>query len=196
LIREFPSKKEGNGMKNRITVIILFSIVWLLVVACGKQDHESEKGISAVQDDKSQADVLKVALGSKDHTTLVAAVKAAGLVDSLANQGPFTVFAPTNAAFDKLPPGTVENLLKSDQKDTLKNILEYHVAVGNLTNDILKLEYNGKDDELGMANGGHAKIYFQNGKLKINNATIIASIPAANGIVHVIDTVILPPDQK
>jgi len=184
----------------RIPKLIHFFILCLLLlpmyISCGSKEEGTGPGISAVEDEQSQPDVLKIAIGSKDHSTLVAAVKAAGLVDSLANQGPFTVFAPTNEAFDKLPSGTVDNLLKSDQKENLKNILEFHVAVGNLTSDILKLEYTGKEDELGMANGGHAKISIKNGKLMINNATIIASVPASNGIVHVIDTVILPSDSK
>ena len=88
-----------------------------------------DSGQSGVQDEDSQPDVVKVAVGSPDHTTLVKAVQAAGLVDALANAGPFTVFAPTNAAFDKLPAGTVETLLKPENKDQLKAILEHHVCV-------------------------------------------------------------------
>lgn len=183
-------------LQNILKSMFIISVFALLLTYCGDSGSEAGKGISAVSDDKSKADVLKIAMESKDHTTLVTAVSAAGLVDSLANQGPFTVFAPTNVAFEKLPSGTVDNLLKSSQKDSLKNILEYHVAVGNLTEDILKSEYTGKEDQLGMANGGNAKISLKNGKIMINNATVIASIPATNGIIHVIDTVILPPDNK
>ncbi|EMY62574.1 fasciclin domain protein [Leptospira terpstrae serovar Hualin str. LT 11-33 = ATCC 700639] len=181
----------------QITMITIVTCLSLAGVSCRKdEDSNSGKGISAVADDKSQQDVLKIALGSKDHTTLVTAVQAAGLVDSLANQGPFTVFAPTNDAFAKLPAGTVDDLLKTSQKDTLKNILEYHVVVGNLTESILKSEFTGKDDELGMANGSHTKVSVKNGKVMINGATIIASIPATNGIIHVVDTVLLPPAKK
>ncbi|TGL08952.1 fasciclin domain-containing protein [Leptospira levettii] len=187
-------------MKNRFSHITMITILLsfaLVGTNCGKgDDADTGKGISAVSDDKSQQDVLKIAIGSKDHTTLVAAVQAAGLVDSLANQGPFTVFAPTNDAFAKLPAGTVDDLLKPSQKDSLKNILEYHVVVGNLTEAILKSEFTGKDDELGMANGAHTKVTVKNGKTLINGATIIASIPAANGIIHVVDTVLLPPEKK
>src|SRR4029079_15555420 len=86
-------------------------------------------GQETVQDDESQKDVVKVAVGSKDHTTLVAALKQAELVTALSNAGPFTVFAPTNAAFDKLPAGTVDGLMKDDKKADLQNILQYHVAV-------------------------------------------------------------------
>ncbi|WP_244247440.1 fasciclin domain-containing protein [Leptospira montravelensis] len=181
----------------QITMITIVTCLSLAGASCGKSDDsDAGKGISAVADDKSQQDVLKIAVGSKDHTTLVAAVQAAGLVDSLANQGPFTVFAPTNDAFAKLPAGTVDDLLKPSQKDALKNILEYHVVVGNLTESLLKSEYTGKDDELGMANGGHTKVSVKNGKIMINGATVVASIPAANGIIHVIDSVLLPPAKK
>lgn len=106
-------------------------------------------GQSGVKDDISNPTVVQVAAGSPDHTTLVTAVKAAQLVDVLSNTGPFTVFAPTNAAFEKLPAGTVENLLKPDQKDALSNILEYHVYVGVIKTDAMKdgqvlNEVNGK----------------------------------------------------
>ena len=93
-------------------------------------ESSSAAGQEAVQDDVSQKDVVKIAVGSKDHTTLVAALKQAEYVDDLSNAGPFTVFAPTNDAFNKLPAGTVEGLMKDDKKADLQNILEYHVAVG------------------------------------------------------------------
>src|SRR5687768_12169365 len=95
-------------------------------------------GQSAVQDNESAKDVVKVAAGSKDHTTLVAAVKQAELVDALSNAGPFTVFAPTNAAFDKLPAGTVDDLMKAENKEKLQDILQYHVFVGSLKPEYLQ----------------------------------------------------------
>ena len=144
---------------------------------------------SDVKDDDSQKDIVKVASGSKDHTTLVAAVKAADLVNALSNTGPFTVFAPTNAAFDKLPAGTVEGLLKEDKKEDLKNILEYHVSIGVFNTDLLQ-----DGQVLGEVNGDNITITKKNGKLVVNGtANIIASIPASNGIIHVIDGVLLPP---
>lgn len=143
---------------------------------------------STITGDVAKNNVVQVAVGSKDHSTLVAAVKAAELVDSLSNPGPFTVFAPTNDAFNKLPKGTVEDLLKPENKAKLQDILEYHVFVGVLQPKMLT---DGKD--LGQANGDHAKITVKDGKTYINGATIVASVPASNGIVHVIDTVILPP---
>jgi uncharacterized surface protein with fasciclin (FAS1) repeats len=128
-------------------------------------------------------------MGSKDHTTLVAAVKAADLVNALSNAGPFTVFAPTNAAFDKLPAGTVEGLLKPEKKDALTDILQYHVAVGVFKEDMLQ-----DGQVIGQVNGGNITISKKDGKIKINGiANIIAAVPASNGIVYVIDAVLLPP---
>lgn len=148
-------------------------------------------GQSAVQDDESQKDVVKIAVGSKDHTTLVAAVKAGELVDVLSNAGPFTVFAPTNAAFDKLPKGTVEELLKPEKKGDLQDILQYHVTVSTYQVENLR-----DGQTLGMVNGSNATITVKDGKASINGANIVASVKASNGIVHVIDGVLLPPAGK
>ena len=116
-------------------------------------------------------------------------MQAADYVNVLANAGPFTVFAPTNAAFAKLPAGTVETLIKPENKDKLRDILEYHVAVGSYRADILRDGQN-----LGMANSGNVKVSLKDGKIMINDvATVIASVPASNGIIHIVDTVILQP---
>jgi uncharacterized surface protein with fasciclin (FAS1) repeats len=148
-------------------------------------------GQSAVQDDVSAKDVVKVAAGSKDHTTLVAAVKQAGLVDALSNAGPFTVFAPTNTAFEKLPKGTVEDLMKPENKEKLQDILQYHVFVANLSTDLMQ-----DGQTLNQVNGGNITISKKDGKVVINNnANVIASIPASNGVIHVIDAVLLPPSE-
>lgn len=145
-------------------------------------------GQSGVQDDMSQKNVVQVAMGSKDHTTLVTAVKAAELVDALSNAGPFTVFAPTNAAFDKLPAGTVEGLLKPEKKEELADILQYHVSVGVYSADQLQ-----DGQTLGQVNGGNITISKKDGKIMVNGAaTVVASIPASNGIIYVIDGVLLP----
>ncbi|MGB4773230.1 MAG: fasciclin domain-containing protein [Chitinophagaceae bacterium] len=148
----------------------------------------ADGGQSTVEDNESQKDVVKIAVGSKDHTTLVAALKAAEYVDVLSNAGPFTVFAPTNDAFNKLPPGTVEGLLKAEKKADLRNILEYHVFVG-----VLKPEMLQDGQSYGQANGDNIKIAVTNGKISVNGANIIASVPASNGIIHVVDAVLLPP---
>ena len=136
----------------------------------------------------SQPDVAKVAVGSKDHTTLVAALQAADLVNSLANVGPFTVFAPNNAAFDALPAGTVEDLLKPANKSKLRGILRYHV-----TTSALDLSYFQDGQVLGMADGGRATITRRDGATYIGEAKVLGSVRASNGWVHVIDGVLLPP---
>lgn len=146
-------------------------------------------GQSAVQDNESAKNIVQVASGSADHSTLVAAVKAGELVDVLSNAGPFTVFAPVNAAFDKLPAGTVDNLLKPESKEALVNILEYHVAVA-----VYKAENLNDGQIIGQVNGDNIKISKKDGKIMVNDkATIVASIPTSNGIIHVIDEVLLPP---
>jgi uncharacterized surface protein with fasciclin (FAS1) repeats len=147
-------------------------------------------GQSGVQDDVSQKDVVKVAIASPDHTTLVKAVQAAELVDVLSNAGPFTVFAPTDAAFKQLPAGTVEGLLKPDKKNDLADILQYHVTLSALDASSFT-----DGQTLGMVNGGNAKISVKDGKVSIDGANIVASVKASNGMVHVIDKVILPPTK-
>ncbi len=149
-------------------------------------------GQENVQDSDSQKDVVKVAMSSKDHTTLVAALKQAGLVTSLSNAGPFTVFAPTNEAFNKLPAGTVDGLMKDDKKEDLQNILQYHVFMS-----ALKPESFTDGQTLGMVNGDNVTVSVKDGKTMLNNsATIITSIPASNGMIYVIDGVLLPPVKK
>lgn len=151
---------------------------------------EKLTGQSGVKDDVSTPNIVQVAVGSKDHTTLVTAVKAAELVDVLSNAGPFTVFAPTNAAFEKLPAGTVEGLLKPDQKNVLSDILEYHVYVGVIKTDLMR-----DGQVLGQVNGKNITVNVKDGKYIINGkATIIGSVMASNGIIHVIDEVLLPPE--
>jgi len=149
-------------------------------------------GQSGVQDPASQKNVVQVAISSDDHTTLVKAIQAAGLVDALSNAGPFTVFAPTNAAFDKLPAGTLEGLLKPEKKSDLEDILQYHVSIGGYQAGQLQ-----DGQTLGQVNGGNISISIKDGKTVVNgNANVVASIPASNGIIHVIDAVLLPPAAK
>lgn len=147
-------------------------------------------GQAFIKDDASRPNALNIAIGSKDHTTLVAAVQAASLENVLVNAGPLTVFAPTNEAFAALPEGTVENLLKPENKNALANILKFHVAPGNYSKDFLK-----KFKKLGVANNGYVTIEVVDGEPMIGGAKILASIEAGNGIVHVIDKVLLPPTE-
>ena len=148
----------------------------------------------------AQKTVVDVAVGSKAHTTLVAAVKAADLVGTLQSAGPFTVFAPTNEAFAKLPKGTVETLLKPENKSTLTTILTYHVVAGNLdAASVVKAINDGKGKvTLKAVSGGTLTASLKNGKViltdeKGGTATVTATdLKAGNGIVHVIDAVVLP----
>lgn len=145
-------------------------------------------GQSGVQDDVSNPNIVQVAAKSPDHTTLVTAVQAAELVDALSNAGPFTVFAPTNAAFDKLPAGTVEGLLKAEKKADLKSILEYHTYVG-----VLKTDYMSDGQQFEQVSGQKIKISKQGDQVIVNDkAHIVATITTSNGIIHVIDEVLLP----
>ena len=186
-------------MKNILNYLPLALL--LSFAACNNNNEKTAEatttenlggGQESVKDDESQKDVVKVAVSSKDHTTLVAALKQAELVTALSNAGPFTVFAPVNAAFDKLPAGTVDNLMKDENKADLQNILQYHVTLSALKKDFFK-----DGQTIGMVNGDNITISVKDGKVMLNNsATIIASIQASNGMVHVIDGVLLPPAKK
>ncbi|HEY5692334.1 MAG TPA: fasciclin domain-containing protein [Cyclobacteriaceae bacterium] len=145
-------------------------------------------------------DVVDIAIGSADHTTLVAAVNAADLVATLKGEGPFTVFAPTNAAFDKLPEGTVANLLKPENKAQLAKILTYHVVSGNIeASAVLAAIKSGNGTAvLTTVSGDKLTASLDNGKVKLTDAKGNASyvtatdLKGSNGVVHVIDTVVLP----
>lgn len=144
--------------------------------------------------------IVENAVNSKDHTTLVAAVKAAGLVDTLSGKGPFTVFAPTNAAFDKLPKDTVPTLLKPENKGTLSGILTYHVVAGKMSASDLaaKAKDNGGKVELKTVAGGTITVMGENGGWVVVDAKggkskiTIADVNQSNGVIHVIDGVALP----
>jgi uncharacterized surface protein with fasciclin (FAS1) repeats len=144
--------------------------------------------------------IVQNAVNSKDHTTLVAAVKAAGLVDTLQSPGPFTVFAPTNDAFAKLPAGTVDTLLKPENKKTLTNVLTYHVVPGRLTaKDLMeKIKAGNGKAMLKTVEGADLTFAEKDGKLWIWDAkgdsaqVTIRNVMQSNGVIHVIDTVLLP----
>lgn len=145
-------------------------------------------------------DIVDNALNSKDHTTLVAAVKAAGLVETLKAKGPFTVFAPTNAAFDKLPEGTVAMVLKPENKTTLTKILTYHVVAGKMDSKAIAkaIKMGGGKAELTTVAGGKLWAWMEGDKLMLKDekggmATVtIADVMQKNGVIHVIDTVLMP----
>ena len=149
---------------------------------------------------QAKLDIIGVASSSPDHTTLVAAIKAAGLVQTLQGKGPFTVFAPTNAAFDKLPAGTVANLLKPENKAKLTAILTYHVVAGNLDAKavIAAIKKGNGKAVLTTVQGGKLTASLENGKVVLTDAsggmsTVISTdLKCTNGVIHVIDTVLMP----
>lgn len=188
-------------MKTITNLLLTFSLL-LLFSACktdsSKASEENtgestsietskEQGQAFIKDDESQPTVLDIAIGSEDHTTLVAAVKAADLENALVNAGPLMVFAPTNAAFDALPEGTVEDLLKPENKEKLAFILKHHVTPGKYDKEFLK-----KFKKLGQASDQNVEVTVDGDDVYVGGAKILASIPAGNGIVHVVDKVILP----
>lgn len=139
--------------------------------------------------DKSKKDIVETAVAAGQFTTLAKALTAAGLIETLKGDGKFTVFAPTDDAFAKLPAGTLEELLKPENKEKLKAILLYHVVSGKVeAKDVVKL--NGKD--VATVQGGTVKIDTTNG-VKVNSSTVVkADVKASNGVIHVIDTVLIP----
>ncbi len=148
---------------------------------------EKKQGQAFLKDDEAKPTVLNIAIDSPDHTTLVAAVQAAELENALVNAGPLMVFAPTNEAFNNLPEGTVDNLLKPENKAQLAYILKHHVTPGNYSKDFLK-----KFKSLGQASNENVPVTVEGDDVFVGGAKILASVPAGNGIVHVVDKVILP----
>ena len=149
-----------------------------------------EQGQAFIEDDVSAPNILNIAVKSPDHSTLVTAVQAADLENALVNAGPLMVFAPTNAAFDALPDGTIEDLLKPENKDALANVLKYHVTPGNYDKEFLK-----KFKKLGQANDQNVPVEVKGEDVYVGGAKIVASVPASNGIIHVVDKVMLPPQE-
>jgi len=161
------------------------------------KNNNKEVTTEATED---KATIVGVAASNADFSTLVAAVKAAGLVETLNSEGPFTVFAPTNDAFAKLPEGTVDSLLKEENKGTLTSILTYHVVAGKfVAADVLKaIKDNGGKFIITTVNGEKLKAYTKDGKVMLkdakgNTATIILTdVEASNGVIHAIDSVVMP----
>ena len=159
---------------------------------CQKSANATQTVSTVAHQEKVEVkDIVDTAVGSENFSTLVAAVKAAGLVDTLKGNGPFTVFAPTNEAFAKLPKETLEMLLKPENKDKLTAILTYHVVSGKvMAADVVKLS------KAKTVQGQDVKIEVKDGKVMVNNAQVTATdIACKNGVIHVIDTVILPPTK-
>jgi len=186
--------------KNHFLLVSLAMVFLLFACAPDSTNNNAEANVAsldvsnqsqaAIEDDLSSKNILQVAIGSPDHTTLVAGVQAAALETVLANNGPLTVFAPNNAAFEKLPAGTLEELLKPENQKKLKRIITYHAAPGTYKGDGLK---NGMN--LFMATGDNTKIEVNGDVVTVNGAIILGTVEASNGVVHVIDTVLLPPEK-
>lgn len=180
----------------RLVAITLSATLFLLLASCAPAgdsqgtaqtfDAESNRGQAFVVDEGSDPNVLQVALGSPDHTTLVAAVQAAELENVLVNAGPLTVFAPTNDAFAALPDGTLDELLKPENKQTLANIVTSHAAPGKYLGERLTNE-----SQLYQATGHYVDVEVRDGATYVNGAKILATIEASNGVVHVVDKVFL-----
>jgi len=174
-------------------MISVLGLVLVMLVACSSEtetsvetDFDNDHGQAGVVDDISNPNILQIAMSSPDHTTLVAGVKAAQLENVLVGAGPLTVFAPTNAAFDKLPEGTLETLLKPENKSTLATIITSHASPGTFMGDGLK---DGM--KLYMATGQYVDVNVTDDGTFVNGSKILATIKAVNGVVHVIDDVFL-----
>lgn len=191
-------------MKNLTKFIALGAVSFGLLLA-GQVSAQSMKskektvmvGGAAMYPSKN---IVENAVNSKDHTTLVAAVKAAGLVETLSSKGPFTVFAPTNAAFDKLPKGTVETLVKPENKAMLTKILTYHVLAGNYSAKAIweAVKKGGGKATMKTVEGENLTFWTKGKDLYVRDAkghdakVTIADVNQSNGIIHVIDTVLMP----
>lgn len=193
--------------KTFLTAFVAVAMVGLSLTACNSNKTAEENADSMAMDSTAMQDsmmeegvmvggammipsknIVENAMGSADHTTLVAAVKAAGLVETLSGAGPFTVFAPTNDAFSALPAGTVDNLLKPEMKADLTGVLTYHVISGSVKSSDLT---DGM--ELTTVQGGKLKVSVKDGIVMVNGAKVtVADIISSNGVTHVIDAVLLP----
>jgi len=149
------------------------------------------KGQASVVDEESEKNILQIAISSEAHTTLVAGVQAAEIEHVLVNAGPLTVFAPTNDAFDALPEGTLDNLLKPENKGKLAQIITRHAAPGKFDQAALRKEAE-KGRKLYMATGDYLEVVVDGDDIMVGGAKIIGTIPASNGVIHVVDKVILP----
>lgn len=193
--------------KTFLTAFLAVAIIGLSLTACNSNKTAEENADSMAMDSTSMQDsimeegvmvggammvpsknIVENAMSSADHTTLVAAVKAAGLVETLSGTGPFTVFAPTNEAFSALPAGTVDNLLKPEMKADLTGVLTYHVVSG-----LVKSSDLTDGMELTTVQGGKLKVSIKDGTVMINGAKVtVADAISSNGVTHVIDAVLLP----
>lgn len=190
-----------------IKVLSLFAFSALLFVSCGEKKKEMKEEameevevVEAAVTEEMNPNIVGVAAGNENFTTLVAAVQAAGLVETLSGTGPFTVFAPTNDAFAKLPEGTVESLLTPESKDALTGILTYHVVAGKFEAAAVIEAINANDGTFTVetVQGGSIDLSLKDGNVMLKDAkggmstVLIADVAASNGVIHALDTVIMP----
>ncbi len=183
--------------KNFLSMLTAAAFVSVTFMACNNAETKTPEPTTpapvtkeepAAPKPEAPKDVVDIAIGSADHTTLVAAVKAAGLVETLKGPGPFTIFAPTNAAFAALPAGTVDGLLKPEKKADLTNILTYHVVSGSVKAADLK-----DGQKVKTLQGTELTVSIKDGKVMINGANVTtADLAGSNGVIHVIDAVLMP----
>ncbi|WP_276089141.1 fasciclin domain-containing protein [Pedobacter sp. JY14-1] len=179
---------------------IILSVVAIVAMTCAGKVYAQKNPMVGGAAMYATKDIVDNAVNSKDHTTLVAAVKAAGLVETLKGKGPFTVFAPTNAAFDKLPAGTVNSLLKPENKATLTKVLTYHVVAGKMDAQTIAkaIKAGGGKAELTTVEGGKLWAWMDGKKLVLKDekggmsTVTIADVMQKNGVIHVVDTVLMP----
>lgn len=190
-----------SNVSKTLTVVALASAAMIGGTAiAGMKKHSMANPMVGGAAMFTTKNIVENAVNSKDHTTLVAAVKAAGLVETLSSPGPFTVFAPTNAAFGKLPAGTVETLVKPENKDTLTGILTYHVVSGRITSgDLVKMIKAGKGSaSFATVNGGKLTAKMAGKTIALTDSkggkstVTIANVMQSNGVIHVVDSVLLP----
>lgn len=181
-------------MKKNWMPLMAISTATFFMVACGEAGTKTEETPAATEETVTEMsppaaqNIVETAMASADHSTLVAAVKAAGLVETLSGAGPFTVFAPTNAAFNALPAGTLDNLLKPESKADLTGILTYHVVPGKIMSSQLS-----DGQKVKTVNGAELTVNIKDGKVMIDGATVTAAdLECFNGVIHVIDAVVTP----
>ncbi len=182
---------------KKLSLMLVAGILSIATFAQDKMEKTVMVGGAAMYPSKN---IVENAVNSKEHTTLVAAVKAAGLVETLQSAGPFTVFAPTNVAFDKLPKGTVETLVKPENKATLTKILTYHVVAGRYDSKTIAaaIKAGGGTAEFKTVSGGTLKASMKGGKLMLwdekggMSTVTIKDVYQSNGVIHVIDAVAMP----
>lgn len=188
---------------KKVSLILAIALGTFIFTGCGNQSQEQAAPAASAEteteaagqaflttDESGTPNILGIAIGSPDHKTLVAAVQAAKIENVLANNGPLTVFAPTDAAFAELPEGTVETLVKPENQKTLARILTFHAAPGSYGPDNIAGVMG-----IGQATGDKVVVEVKDGVTYVNGAKVLGSVKASNGYVHVIDKVLLPPEK-